>query len=233
MNQQLKTVCVDDEFLALQLLEKYIGDTPELELVETFKSPMDALSFLKSNKVDLLFLDIQMPTLSGNSLLQILTEPPMTIFTTAYSEYAPEAFDLNAVDYLLKPFSFERFLQSVGKAQTFFQHSDLSAAAPRFIVVKVDGRTEKIYHKDILFIEGMKEYVRIHTKDQRFITLERLQALEGILPASTFLRVHKSFIVSMPMVTTMEGNLLHIGGEKIPVSRSRREAIYEMIFGKK
>ncbi|MCB0704345.1 MAG: response regulator transcription factor [Saprospiraceae bacterium] len=238
MSQKLRTYCVDDEYLALQLLERYIGQVPDLELAGTSKSPMEALSFLKSNPVDLLFLDIQMPTLSGNNLLKVISNPPLTIFTTAYSEYATEAFDLNVVDYLLKPFSFERFLQGVEKAQARYRQvairpekvPDVDAPAP-FIVVKVDGRSQKIFLKDILFIEGLKEYVRIHTPGKRFVTLERLQKLEETLPFPRFIRIHKSYIVARDQVASIEGNLLEVGSERIPVSRTRREEVYALIFG--
>ncbi|MBR9922108.1 MAG: response regulator transcription factor [Bacteroidetes bacterium] len=241
MNPTIKTICVDDEYLALQLLESYISRVPELELQATFKSPMEALSYLKANPTDLLFLDVQMPVLSGNNLLKVLSNPPLTIFTTAYSDYAPEAFDLNAVDYLIKPFSFERFLQGIEKAQKQLippvengpTPNEFHSGSSEFLVVKVDGRTRKIFLKDIRFIEGLKEYVRIHTADQRFVTLERLQYLEETLPHPAFLRVHKSYIVARDKVLSIEGNLLEVGSDRIPVSRSRREEVFDLIFGSK
>lgn len=235
----IKTLAVDDEFLALNLLENFIGQTPDLELVSKERNPLEALKILHSQSVDLLFLDIQMPSLSGNNLLKSLHRPPVTIFTTAYSEYATEAFDLNAVDYLLKPFSFERFLQAVNKAKDQLELRrpalDQTAALPvqeqasTFFTAKVDGKIQKIYYREILFIEGMKEYVRVHCTSGRYVILERLHYLEAQLPAE-FVRVHKSYIVAKHQVQSLEGNLLQLGPHKIPLSRSRREEVLRAIF---
>lgn len=235
----IKTLLVDDEFLALNLLENFVLQVPDLELVHKVRSPMQALEILRAEPIDLLFLDIQMPKLSGNNLLKALPQAPVTIFTTAYSEYATEAFDLNATDYLLKPFSFERFLQAVHKAKEQIslrqQPSkgglEPQTAASSFITAKVDGRIQKIFLQEILFIEGWKEYVRIYCQNERFITLERMKNLEESLPL-TFLRVHKSYIVATGRVTALEGNMLVIGEHKIPISRSKREEVVQAIFGK-
>ena len=231
----IKTLVVDDEFLALNLLENFIEQTPDLVLVGKERNPLEALKILNSQPIDLLFLDIQMPSLSGNNLLKSLNRPPVTIFTTAYSEYATEAFDLNAVDYLLKPFSFDRFLQAVNKAKdqlvirtpaTSFQEK---SKAKDFFTAKVDGKIQKIFYADILFVEGMKEYVRFHCESGRYVVLERLRNLEESLPDS-FVRVHKSYIVAKDKVSSLEGNLLELGTHKIPLSRSRREEVLQMIF---
>lgn len=234
--EKLRTLIVDDEYLALNLLENFILKVPYLELVGREKSPLQALEFLQGQPVDLLFLDIQMPSLSGNNLLRSLPQAPVAIFTTAYSEYATEAFDLNAADYLLKPFSFERFLQAVHKAQAVHnlrQQVPLPATEdtqdPLFFSAKVDGRVQKIFYEEILFIEGLKEYVRIHTPSARYVILERLHHLEEKLPKQ-FLRVHKSYIVAKDKVSSMEGNLLHLGTHKIPISRSKREEVLQAIF---
>ncbi len=234
----IKTLLVDDEYLALKLLDEFGKKVPELEIIDKVKSPMVALDILNQKPVDLLFLDIQMPTLSGNNLLKTLKKPPLVIFTTAYSEYALEAFELNAVDYLLKPFSFERFLQAVNKAkeQHYFRMQDQTIILPTtskdFFSIKVDGKIVKVYFDDILYIEGLKEYVRLVCKDARLVTLESLKNLEDMLPADNFVRVHKSFIVAKNKVKSLEGNRLEIGDHKIPISRGKKEEIVEWIFFK-
>lgn len=228
----LRTLLVDDEFLALQLLENYVAQVEDLTLVDKLKSPVQAMTLLQTQPVDLLFLDIQMPGLSGLNLLQSLPRPPVTIFTTAYPDYALNAFDLNAVDYLLKPFSFERFMQAVAKARQLMPPAVVYQPPDReFMTVKVDGKLAKVRFADILFIEGLKEYVRIVCPDQRLVTLESLKNLEDTLPADRFLRVHKSYIVATDRVHSIEGNLLHLGAHKIPVSRSKRDEVVAAIFG--
>lgn len=228
----LRTLLVDDEFLALQLLENYVAQVEDLTLVDKLKSPVQAMTLLQTQPVDLLFLDIQMPGLSGLNLLQSLPRPPVTIFTTAYPDYALNAFDLNAVDYLLKPFSFERFMQAVAKARQLMPPAVVYQPPDReFMTVKVDGKLAKVRFADILFIEGLKEYVRIVCPDQRLVTLESLKNLEDTLPSGRFLRVHKSYIVATDRVHSIEGNLLHLGAHKIPVSRSKRDEVVAAIFG--
>jgi DNA-binding LytR/AlgR family response regulator len=233
MAKPITTLIVDDEFLALNLLEHYIEQVPGLTLSGRFKSPLEAAQRLQEGDIELLFLDIQMPTLSGNHLLRTLKHPPVTIFTTAYADYAVEAFELNAVDYLLKPFSFERFLQAVNKAKELLRPA-VPAMVPQeskdYFSVKVDGKVVRIPFEDILFIEGLKEYVRIVCRDARHVTLASLKDLEELLPATHFLRVHKSFIVAKNKVQALDGNRLEIGAHKIPVSRSRREAVVEAVF---
>ena len=233
--QKIKVLLVDDEFLALQLLENFVKDVPELELVAKTKSPIEAQHILSRDRIDILFLDIQMPTLSGINLLKNLTNPPLTIFTTAYSDYALTAFDLNVVDYLLKPFSFERFLQAVDKAKTQLPNNTISTAAnpkenPIFFSVKADGKIVKVFIDDILFIEGLKEYVKIVCATENIVTFERLKNLEAILPANQFLRVHKSYIINTVKVSSIEGNLLTIETHSIPVSRGKREMVVKRIF---
>lgn len=233
MAKPITTLIVDDEFLALNLLEHYIEQVPDLTLSGRFKSPLEAAQRLQEGDIQLLFLDIQMPTLSGNHLLRTLKHPPVTIFTTAYADYAVEAFELNAVDYLLKPFSFERFLQAVNKAKELLRPA-VPAMVPQeskdYFSVKVDGKVVRIPFEDILFIEGLKEYVRIICRDARHVTLASLKDLEELLPATNFLRVHKSFIVAKNKVQALDGNRLEIGAHKVPVSRSRREAVVEAVF---
>ncbi len=236
MAQIIKTMLVDDEYLALNLLETFVRKVPSLEVIAKTKSPIEAVDILQSEEIDLLFLDIQMPTLSGNNLLKTLKHPPLTIFTTAYTDYALEAFELDAVDYLLKPFAFERFLQAINKAKQLLpiQATSINSTliTKDFFSIKVDGKIVKLYYDDILYVEGMKEYVRFVCKEGGFVTLESLKNLEAILPQGQFIRVHKSFIVAKQYVHSVEGNQLAIGQQKIPISRSKREAIVQAIFYK-
>ena len=230
--QKIKVLLVDDEFLALQLLENFVKEVPELELVAKTKSPIEAQHILSRDRIDLLFLDIQMPTLSGVNLLKNLKNPPLTIFTTAYSDYALTAFDLNVIDYLLKPFSFERFLQAVDKAKTQLSKSTSTnrQEGSFFLSVKAGGKIIKVFFDDILFIEGLKEYVQIVCKTERIVTFERLKNLETILPENQFLRVHKSYLINTTKVTSIEGNILTIGTHSIPVSRGKKEMVVKRIF---
>jgi len=230
--QKIKVLLVDDEFLALQLLENFVKEVPELELVAKTKSPIEAQHILSRDRIDLLFLDIQMPTLSGVNLLKNLKNPPLTIFTTAYSDYALTAFDLNVIDYLLKPFSFERFLQAVHKAQRQLSTSNSihKKDSPHFLSVKANSKIVKVFVDDILFIEGLKEYVKIVCATENIVTFERLKNLEVILPANQFLRVHKSYIINTAKVTAIEGNLLTIGTHFIPISRGKKEMVVRRIF---
>jgi two-component system, LytTR family, response regulator LytT len=234
MTKNIKILLVDDEYLALNLLEQYASELPDLELVAKVKSSIQALDILQKEPIDLLFLDIQMPTLSGISLLKTLKNPPVTIFTTAYSDYAIEAFDLNVVDYLLKPFAFERFLQGVNKAKAQLQKSQIPTAlsdVKNYMVMKVDGKIEKITIPDILYIEGLKEYIKIVTPQRTYVTLESMKNMEETLAQHDFIRTHKSYIVSKKWVQSLDGNLLDLGAKiKIPISRERKEVVVQAIF---
>ena len=229
----IRCLLVDDEHFALSLLEKFIADTPGLELVAACKSPIRAVEVLQSEPVDLLFLDIQMPVLSGTNLLRTISRKPVTIFTTAYPQHAVEAFDLNAVDYLLKPFSFERFTQAVDKALTLLrqQQSGLTGKPEGFLTVKADRKWVKIAFADIRYIEGWKEYVKIFTGTEKVITLESLNNLENLLPDTHFLRVHKSFIVAKDRVQKLDGEVLILeNGTRIPVARARKKEVLTDLF---
>lgn len=238
--KKIQTLLVDDEYLALKLLQEYTSKLPELEIVDIVKSPLKAIEILGNQPIDLLFLDIQMPTLSGTNLLTTLKHKPVTIFTTAYSEYAVQAFNLDAVDYLLKPFSFERFLQAVNKAKEQLNlpnppaiKSTFAEENPSndFFTIKADGKYVKILYDDILFIEGLKEYVKVVCKNGFFVTLESLRKLEAILPEAKFMRVHKSYIAAIQKINALSGNMLEIGNYEIPVNREKKEEIIRFVFG--
>ena len=234
---KIKALIVDDEYLALDLLEEFISRLPDVELVGRAKNPLEAQEIMNINEVDLLFLDIQMPVLSGINFTKTLVHQPLIIFTTAYSEHALEAFDLNAIDYLLKPFTFERFLQAVNKAKMQLklksptQNSTTPTTdAKSFITVKSDGKMVRIRLNEITYIESLKEYVIIHGSIGKHIVLERLKNMESLLPDEHFLRVHKSFLVAIDKVDALYGNQLEIGDKRIPISREKKKEVVDRIF---
>ncbi|MEM6395107.1 MAG: response regulator transcription factor [Bacteroidota bacterium] len=227
----MKAMAVDDEHLALDLVERYIADTPSLDLIGRFQSAPEAVLAIQRERPDILLLDIQMPGLSGLNLLHALGRPPITIFTTAYPDYAVNAFELDVVDYLLKPFSYERFLRAIGKAREKLG-SGMAALTTEtsFITVKVDGKLVRVKLKDIIYVEGMREYVAIHTTTGRLVTFERMHQLEETLPSQQFMRIHKSNLIATSQVRALEGNQLDVAGILLPVSRSRKEDVIRRIF---
>jgi DNA-binding LytR/AlgR family response regulator len=222
----LRCLIVDDEELARALLENYVSRLPQLELAGLCKDPVEALQLMQAQAVDLLFLDIQMPGLTGIELLRTLPQKPLVIFTTAYPQYALEGYELDVVDYLLKPISFERFVQAVNKAA----ERRGQEPAKDYILVKSEHKIHRIRYEDILYIQSMREYVSWHTTEGRILSLGSLKGLEEELPRSHFIRVHKSYMVSKSKVQTLEGNMLHIGKEKIPIGASYREEVLRALF---
>lgn len=229
---------VDDEALALRLMEDYVLKVPELEIIGKCNNALSALQILKERSVDILLLDIQMPDLTGLELLSILKNRPAVILTTAYAEYALEGYRLDVMDYLLKPVSFERFMQAINKAIEWTRYkkepqTSLPQNNSKFLrdhlFVKSDYKQVKILFDDILYVEGLKEYVSIYTAGKRVITLETMKQMEVLLPAGEFLRVHKSYIVSMKKVEAVNGNMLEIGKEKIPVGKSYKEMVHQAL----
>ncbi len=233
----IKCLIVDDEQPARELLENYVEQIPMLELIASCKNPLEALAKMQSSTIDLVFLDIQMPELTGIEFLQSIPVKPVVIFTTAYQEYALEGYELEVIDYLLKPFTFERFLKGVNKA--IQQISLLKKQEPEtqalvsnqdYIVLKADHRIHKIKHQDILYIEGLKEYVTFHTKEQKIIVYKSLKGLKDELP-DIFLRVHKSFIVNSEKVKSLYGNQLEINDVQIPIGQSYKDLVVKKLFG--
>ena len=216
---------IDDEPIARDILRTYISDTPQLTLAGECESAMDALSFLKEHSVDLIFLDINMPKLSGISFLKSLSAPPKVILTTAYSEYALEGYELDVVDYLLKPFSFERFLKAVNKVA---EPSDNDEA---FVVFKADGKTYRINEKDILFAESQGDYITLHTREKRHTFNQTLKSFSDELTESEFLRVHKSYLVSLRQIDYVEGNMIHIKGHDIPLGKVYKDEFRNRFIG--
>lgn len=221
----MKFTCfiVDDEPLAVRVLEKYVLQTATLHLAGTATNALEASSYLQKQHVDLLFLDINMPELSGISLARTLVHPPLIVFTTAYPEFAVEGFELEALDYLVKPFSLERFLKSVNKAINRLENNHL----PTHLVVKADRRLYHIRLHDIQFLEAYGDYVKIYTSDQMIMPKETLNNIANRLPSEKFMQVHRSYLVATDWIEFVEGNFLQIGKHKIPVGQSFREILLE------
>ena len=236
----LKCMVIDDEPLAIQLLENHISKVPFMELVSTFKNPLEALISINTNAVDLIFLDIQMPQLNGVQFMKLLQNRAQVIITSAYQEYAIEGFEHNVVDYLLKPISFERFFKAVEKAhnlknpaQKLERTTELHPATGGYIFIKVETKMVRVELDDILFIEGLKNYVSIQTKTKKIITLQVMKQLEEILPSHRFLRVHKSYIIALDKINSVERQEIHIGDRIIPVGITYQESFFRMLEAKK
>lgn len=236
----IRCLVVDDEELARALLQNYIGRMPNLELVAACANPLEAMSVLQQQGTDLLFLDIQMPELTGIEFLRTLTQKPLVIFTTAYAEYALDGYALDVTDYLLKPFSFERFVQAVNKAAAQLQNRppasapvpepDATTPAKDYILVKADHKVYRIKLDDILYIQSMREYVSFYTSTGRLMSLNALRTLEEELPADRFIRIHKSYIVAIDKIETLEGNMVHVGKEQLPIGANYRETVLKRVF---
>jgi two-component system, LytTR family, response regulator len=231
----LKCLIVEDEPLARNLMIEYVRKVSYLQLVEACSNPLSALEVLRNNHIDILFLDIQMPEITGITLLKTLQKKPLVILTTAYSEYAIESYELDVVDYLLKPITFDRFLKAVDKAsqrlstpQVHVSEKPAEVAAP-FVFVKDGTKLVKIQWADILYVEGLKDYVTIHTRTQKVITLQRLKTLETQLPADKFIRVHHSYIVALSAIDAIHKGEIQIGNAYIPISDSYKKAFKDFI----
>jgi len=240
MKEKLTCYIIDDEPLAQEILEAYIAKVSFLELKGVFSSPLEAAGSLEKDKPDLLFLDINMPDLDGLSFIPMLNPKPMIILTTAYDQYALKAFDLEVKDYLVKPFPFERFYKSVlrlHKEQNERQQPETKEPKPEpkneqeYIFLKVGHRIQKLAVRDILFVEGMKDYLRIHTKDEKIMTLLNFAKLEELLPSQDFARVHRSFLVAIDKIDHIEKNRIWIADQVIPISDTYADAFYKMLKG--
>ena len=237
---KIKCLIVDDETLAQKVVEKYATDIPTLEVVGKAKNAMQALDILHSTEVDLMFLDINMPKLSGLSFLKTLKNPPLVIITTAYREYAYEGFELDVVDYLKKPFSFERFLMAINKVQEkmkplakasnyILDEPSRKQIDESFIFLKSEKKTYKIDLKDILFIESVGDYIKVHTPDKVILSYQTLKKLEGMLSNTHFPRVHKSYIVSISKINSFEGNQIKIYDQIIPIGRNYKQNFNDLV----
>jgi DNA-binding LytR/AlgR family response regulator len=236
----MKLTCaiVDDEFLARRYIRDYVEKLPFLDLVGDYDSPLMILEELKRNAIDILFLDIQMPDISGLDFLKTLNPQPYVILTTAYKEYALEGYEHNVIDYLLKPFSFDRFLKAINKVVDKVQkeraagnhrksagEGSIPVMEDTHMTIRADRKWYKINFDDLMYIEGQKAYVTFHTRTKKITALISLKELEESLPAKLFIRIHKSFIVSIKHIETLEGNMIGICGQKLSVGSSYRQQV--------
>jgi two-component system, LytTR family, response regulator len=226
---------IDDEPIARGILEDFIREDERLELAGSYKNAKETLKGITTRPVDLLFLDISMPGLTGFQLLRSMPNPPAVIFTTAFREYALEGFDANAIDYLLKPIAFERFLLAVNKAWKFLrpgsteQEATINDLNTDFFFVKADGGLVKIFFDEILFVEALKEYVKIVTKDKAVVTYHTISGLEEKLPKGKFYRIHRSYIVNIKAITSIDGFTIRIDKHELPISRNERDIFLELV----
>ncbi len=216
---------IDDEPAARDILRKYISDAPELELSGICKDALEARQMVKQKEIDLLFLDVHMPRLTGIDFLKSLNHPPKVILTTAYSEYALEGYELDVVDYLLKPFSFERFLKAVDKA---WDKTEPSNSKESYVSIKADGKLYRIHFDDIIFAESQGDYVTVHTTEKNITFNQTLKDFHAQLPPMDFSRVHKSFIVSLSKIKYLEGNMIMLGEHTIPVGKSYKQEFMDL-----
>lgn len=230
----MNVLIVDDEPIAQDILEVYIGKTPGLQLAGKCRNALEAFRILNTTQVDLLLLDINMPEITGIDFIKTLKNPPLVIFTTAYSEYAIESYELNAVDYLLKPISFERFLKAVNKASDILSRKELPAgtAQDSSIFIKADGKLVRIDLKQLWFAEGLKDYIQLWTEQGKMVIHSTMKNFEETLaPYSNFIRVQKSYIVNVEYISEIDGNTIRIKGQPISIGNTYREQV-NTILGK-
>jgi two-component system, LytTR family, response regulator LytT len=231
----IDTIAIDDEPLALQLVAGYIEKTPGLNLIGKFDNPLDAMEYMVNEPVDLIFIDIQMPDLTGIEFTRALTKGPKVIFTTAYEKYALEGFRLDVVDYLLKPFSYDEFLKSVQKAIRLIRLEKTSMnqveANSEYLFLKSEYKIKRINFNDILYVEGLKDYIKVYTRiePKPILSLTSLKVLESKLPETTFMRVHRSFIVNLEKIDTIERSRIVFGKVYIPISDQYKEKFQEFL----
>ena len=238
---KISCVIIDDEPLARKGLKEYIADVDFLQLNGEFDNPVKAMELLAKEEVQLLFLDIQMPKITGIDFFKALKNAPPVIFTTAFPQYALDGFELNALDYLVKPISFERFLKAAMRAKEFYEVRQKNIAeksvtpvvSPEYFFIKADNKLVKIFYEEILFAEALQNYVVIHTADKKYITYLTFKSVKDYLPDDKFLKTHKSYIVSVSKVDSIEANDIRIGQHHIPISRNLKDEVMDRLVNGK
>lgn len=231
----IKCLIIDDEPPAREILGRYINRMPMLELAGECSNAIDAIQYLQHNQVDLMFLDIRLPQLNGNDLLRILKNPPRVIFTTAYTEYALEGYELDVIDYLLKPVQFERFVKAVNKAFQLtpkvaeFHNGHDEPKQEQFVYFRSERKMIKVMLKDILYIESMKDYVKVYTTNGLIISKQSITSLESMLPDKLFVRTHRSFIISIPRIKSFTTESIEIGKAEIPIGKLFRNGVLKVL----
>ena len=237
MSKQLTCIIIDDEPPAIRLLEKYVDKVPFLSVNSTYTNPLEALLELEKGTIDLVFLDIQMPEITGIQLSKIITNKTNIIFTTAYPQFALESYDIAAIDYLLKPFDFDRFYKAVVKVRKKITQSDqkiIQNTENDYFFLKTDGKNKfsKVFLDDILFIEGLKNYASVYLKNERIITYSTLKSLVNSLPEDNFIQTHRSYIISIKAIDKIENDSLWIQKKELPIGNTYRKSFFEKIASK-
>jgi DNA-binding LytR/AlgR family response regulator len=227
----MKCLIVDDEPLAQEVIENYIARMPNLEVVKKCSDAIQAFEVMRREKIDLIFLDIQMPVIDGLSFLKSVKNIPAVIITTAFPQHAVESYDFDVTDYLLKPISFERFLKAVNKVLDK-KNAASGAAEPKtdFIFLKVDGKLIKVNFSEIMYVEGMKDYLKVFLRDKFYVVHQTMKKFEESLPHQQFVRVHKSYIVSLPAVKTIIGNYIEVNDQHIPIGANYKDELIQLVF---
>jgi DNA-binding LytR/AlgR family response regulator len=229
----IKCIIVEDETLAQDVLRSHLQKTDRLELVAICNNALEAREILNKGDVDLMFLDIQLPGMTGLNFLRSLPTPPLVVLTTAYSEYAVESYEFNIIDYLLKPVSFERFCKAINKIVDGRLYTQVTKERDNFprdhIFVKSNGKFFKVNFSEIIYIEGMKDYLKIHTGEYSLVTLQTMNDMEKILPVNQFIRVHKSYIIAVAHIKSIYGNSIEIGNETIPIGINYKDKVMHLV----
>lgn len=230
----IKTLIVDDEPHAIDIIKRYSANIPEIEIVDTCPNAIKAFQTIQHNKIDLLFLDVKMPGLSGTDLARSLKNPPMIVFTTAYQDYAVEGFDLNAVDYLLKPIAFDRFLRAIDKVMSLVKKESEQVPPAKeiaeanknnqYLYLRIERQLIKVDTAEIWWIESIKDYIKVVTKIKTFTTKQKISVAENLLPIGEFMRIHRSYIVPLNKIESYHANYVIIAGNKIPIGRNYKTA---------
>jgi DNA-binding LytR/AlgR family response regulator len=230
---KINCIVIDDEPLARKGIKEYISDVDFLQLAGEFDNPLKATEMIGKVETPILFLDIQMPKITGLDFFKSLQNPPPVIFTTAYPQYALEGYEVNALDYLVKPVSFDRFLKAVMKAREYYEVREkniIEAAQSDYFFIKADNKLVRISFEDVLLVEALQNYVAVHTHDKKYMTYLTFKSVEEYLPSDKFIKVHKSYIVAVSKIDSIEGNDIRIGQLHIPISRNQKEAVMEQLL---
>ena len=231
----IQCIIIDDEPLARKGLKEYIADTDFLSVMGEFDNPLRATEIISGGEVQLLFLDIQMPRITGLDFFKTLKNPPPVIFTTAYPQYALEGFEVNALDYLVKPISFDRFLKAALKAREYYEIREKNTAEAKdsnadYFFIKADNKLMKVDYNEILYAEALQNYVVIHTTDRKYITYLTFRSVEEYLPSDKFIKTHKSYIISASKIDSIEGNDVRIGSHHVPISRNLKDEVMDRLL---
>ncbi len=229
----IKCIIVEDETLAQDVIKDHLGKIKEFKLVGAYRNALEAMEALRSKEVDVMFLDIYLPGMTGLDMLRSLADPPLVVLTTAYAEYALESYEFSVIDYLLKPISFERFSKAVNKIKEGRLFSQVGREQGRqsqdHIFIKSNNKFFKVNFSEIIYIEGMKDYLKIHTSEYTLVTHQTMNDMEKILPASQFIRVHKSYIIALGQIRTIYGNSIELGKTTIPIGINYKENVMNLI----